>query len=112
MRNDNHVVVSLKLCGFQGHVDGHVFMMKEPVVVVPKFPSSSSHIFSRVSQNVTVEIRVDRSVRRNKFMVSNPFHVEKTMSMLFVELRTCRTFFALGDFGLFHCYDCCLVSGS
>jgi hypothetical protein len=28
------------------------------------------------------------------------------MSILLVELRTCRTLFALGDCGLFHCDDC------
>jgi hypothetical protein len=42
MGNDNHVVVSHKLCGFQGHVGRHDVMMKEPVVVVPKFRSFSS----------------------------------------------------------------------
>jgi hypothetical protein len=39
-------------------------------------------------------------------MVNNPLHVEKTMSMLFVELQTCHTVFVLGDCGLFHCDDC------
>jgi hypothetical protein len=85
--------------------------MKEPVVVAPKFQFFSSHIFSQASQNFTVKVRVDRNVRRNKFMVNNPLHIEKTMSMLFVELWTCRPVFALGDCGLFHCIDCCFVSG-
>jgi hypothetical protein len=66
-----------KLCGFQGHVGGRVVMMKEPVVVVPKFQSFSLHIFSQESQNITVNVRVDHSVRRNKFMVNNPLHVKK-----------------------------------
>jgi hypothetical protein len=34
------------------------------------------------------------------------------MNMLFVELQTCRVFFSLGDCGLYHCDDCCFVSGS
>jgi hypothetical protein len=70
MGNDNHVVVSRKLCGFQGHVGERIMMMMEPVVVVPKFQSFSSHIFSQVSQNVTVlvKVRYDRNVRRNKSM--------------------------------------------
>jgi hypothetical protein len=90
MGNDNHAVVSYKLCGFQGNVGGCIVMMKEPVVVVSKFWSLSLHIFSQVSQNITVKVRVDRSVKRNKFMVNNPLHIKKeTMSMLFVELRTC-----------------------
>jgi hypothetical protein len=37
METDNHVVVSQKLCGFQGRVGGRVMM--EPVVVAPKFRS-------------------------------------------------------------------------
>jgi hypothetical protein len=85
--------------------------MKEPVVVAPKFRAFSSHIFSQASQNITVEVRVDRSVRRNKFTVNIPF-MSKSMSVLFVELRTCCAFFALGDCGLFHYDDCCFVSGS
>jgi hypothetical protein len=71
-----------------------------------------SHIFSQASQNITVKVRVDCSVRRNKFMVDNPLHTKKTTSMLFVELRICRTFFALGDCGLFHCDNCCFASGA
>jgi hypothetical protein len=63
--------------------------MKEPVVVAQKFRSFSSHIFSEASQNVTVKVRVDRSVRRNKFAVNKPLHVEKkTIGMLIVELWT------------------------
>jgi hypothetical protein len=80
MGNDNHVVVSHKLFDFQGCVGGCIVVMKEPVVVVPKFQSFSSHIFSRVSQNVTVQVkvRVDHSVRRNKFTVTIPFMSKKT----------------------------------
>jgi hypothetical protein len=81
MGNDDHVVVSHRLCDFQGRVDGHVVMMKEPVVVALKFRSFLSHIFSQASQNVTVKIRVDCSVRRNKFTANHPLHVKKTMSM-------------------------------
>jgi hypothetical protein len=75
MGNDNHVVVSHKLCGFQGRVGGLV--MKEPVVVAPKFGPFSLHIFSKSPQNVTVKVRVDRSVRRNIFTVNNSLHFEK-----------------------------------
>jgi hypothetical protein len=55
VENNNHVVVSYKLCGFRGCVGGRFVMMKEPVVVVPKFWCFSLHIFSQVSQNVTVK---------------------------------------------------------
>jgi hypothetical protein len=102
MGNDNHAAVSHKLRDFQGHVGRRIVMMEEAVMVAPKFQSFSSHIFSQASENITVKVRVDHSVRRNKFTVNGPIQVEKTMSMLFVELRTCRAFFALGDCGLFH----------
>jgi hypothetical protein len=63
--------------GFQGCVGRRIVVMKEPVVVAPKFRSFSSHVFSGASQNVTVIVRVDRIVKRNKFTVNNPLHVEK-----------------------------------
>jgi hypothetical protein len=73
--------------GFQGCVGGRV-VLKKPVVVAPKFQSFLSHIFTQASQNITVKVRVDCSVRWN-----NPLHLEKTMSVLFVELQTYRSFF-------------------
>jgi hypothetical protein len=51
--------------------------MKEPVVVGPNFRSFPSHIFSQASQNVKVKVRVDRSVRRNKFTMNTPLRIEK-----------------------------------
>jgi hypothetical protein len=63
--------------GFQGCAGRRVILMKEPVVVAPKFRSFSSHIFSQASQNVAVKVRVDHSVRRNKFTVNNRLHGEK-----------------------------------
>jgi hypothetical protein len=110
MGNDNHV--SHKLFGFQGHVGSHIIVAKEPFVVSLKFQPFSLHIFSQASQNITVKVRVVHSVRKNKFMVNYSIHIKKTMSMFFVELRTCHAFFAVGDCELFHCNDCCFVSGS
>jgi hypothetical protein len=81
---------------------GRVVVIKEPVVVVPMFWSFSLLNCVQEPQNVTVGVRVDRSVRRDKFTVSIPFHVQETMRMLFDELQTCRTFLDPGDCGLFH----------
>jgi hypothetical protein len=86
MGSDNHVVVSHKLCDFQRHVDGCIFVMKEPVVVPRKFRLFLPHIFSQVSQKVTVKVRADCSVRRNKFTVNNPLHIKKKN-----EHALCRT---------------------
>jgi hypothetical protein len=58
-------------------VGGHVIVMLEPVVVVPKFRSFLAHIFSQVPQNVTLKVRADHSVRRNKFTVNNTLHADK-----------------------------------
>jgi hypothetical protein len=126
--------------GFWGRVCGRIVVMKDLVVVAPKFWSFSLHIFSQFLfysacirccgtcvnivgtdsvfirccgkfPQVIVKVRVDCTVRRIEFMVNNPRQKE-TMSMLFVELRTCRPFFALGDIGLFHCDNWCFCSGS
>jgi hypothetical protein len=87
-------------------------MMKEPVVVAPKFQSFSLHIFSQMSQKVAVKVRVGHSVRRNKFMLNNPLHVAKySEHALLLNSGPAMPFFALGDCGLFHCDDCCFVSG-
>jgi hypothetical protein len=56
MGYDNHVVVSHKLCFYQGCVGRRIVMMKESVVVAPEFGSFSSRIFSQVSQKVTVKV--------------------------------------------------------
>jgi hypothetical protein len=77
MGNENHVVVTHKLCGFQGCVVRRVVMMKEPVVVAPNF-RFLSHISCEVSQNVTVKVTFGSSVRRNKFTVNNLLDVEKS----------------------------------
>jgi hypothetical protein len=58
-----------------------------------------------------VEVTVGCSVRRRKFMANNLLHVRrKTMSMLFVELWTCCTYFALVNSEFFHCDECCFVA--
>jgi hypothetical protein len=64
--------------GLQGRVARHVVVL-EPFVVAPKFWYFSLYIFFQASQNirVRVKVRVDHSVRRNKFTVNNPLHAEK-----------------------------------
>jgi hypothetical protein len=68
----------------------HVWVGRdEGTSFAPKFRSFSSHIFFQASQNITVNVRVDRSVRRNKFTVNSPLHIKKTMSMLNSWPATC-----------------------
>jgi hypothetical protein len=78
-------------------------VMKEPVVVAPKFRSFSSHIFCQASQNVTVKVRVDRGVKGNKFTINNPLHVEKNNELALCSTPDLPRLFALCDCGLFHC---------
>jgi hypothetical protein len=50
MGNANHVVASHKLCSFQGCMGGRVVVMKESVVVAPKFQVFVAHFLSSVSK--------------------------------------------------------------
>jgi hypothetical protein len=86
-------------------------VIKVPVVVVPEFQSFSLHIFSQASQNITVKVRVDLSVRRNKFTVNNPLNIKRNM-MSMNSRQACHASFALGDCGLFRCDICSFISGS
>jgi hypothetical protein len=56
-------------------VGGCIVVMKEPVVVAPKFQSFSSHISSQMSQNIPVKVRDEHSVGGTN-SVDNPLHVE------------------------------------
>jgi hypothetical protein len=76
-------------------------VMKEPVVVAPKFRCFSSHMFSQASQNVR-EVRVEEQIHERSLVTP-----KKSVSMLFVELLDMHL-----DCGLFHCADSCYVSGS
>jgi hypothetical protein len=89
MENDNHVVVSHKLCCFKGHGQARCRdevascgRVKRPVFFITKFLSSVSKFQSN-----------SQSLRRDKFTVTDPFHVKKTVSTLFIELQTCRILF-------------------
>jgi hypothetical protein len=97
MGNCNHVVVSQKLRGFQGRVcrwarcrdeGASCGCAKVPVFFIAHFLSSVSKRQSK-SQELTVILGGTYSRR------TIPFTSKNTMSMLFVELRTCRTPFWL-----------------
>jgi hypothetical protein len=70
-------------------VGGRVVMVKESVVVAPNFRSFTCHILSQGSQNVTVKVRVNRSVRRNRFTVHDALtSKKKTTSILSAEEKS------------------------
>jgi hypothetical protein len=112
MGDGNHVVVSHKLCAVQENVGWRVVVMKELVVVALNFRYFSSHILSQVFQNLTGEVRVDRTVRRNKFTVKIPCHLDKSNEHSFCCTLDLPLHFCSGDCGVFHCDDSCLFSVS
>ena len=78
---------------------------------LPHFRSSSSHLFTKVCQNLPVVDLVNSVTFRHPIHV-NPSHVEKTIIIALNLDLLCRAFFCLGELGLFHCMDWRLLSGS
>jgi hypothetical protein len=64
MGNNNHVV-SHNFSGFQGHVGRHVVMMKEPVVVAPKFWSLLLSFTEAVTTITVWELSMCVPAKRN-----------------------------------------------
>jgi len=57
-----------------------------------------------------VRLSIDGLTRGYEFLVDNALDVGKNDNMDLTLLRTWRAFFGRGEFGDFHCDDCCLVS--
>jgi hypothetical protein len=47
----------------------------------------------------------------NVTVVTVPFTLKKQWACSLLNSEPAAAFFALGDCGLFHCYNCCFVSG-
>ena len=112
MQKCDNAFVSEKLTRYENSVRGSIVIMEQLIARTPQFRSFSSNVHPQTAKNIAVELGVHVLAFGDKFMVHNPSNVEKTMSMLLVALRLCLTIFGLGNPGLFHCEDCCSVSGS
>jgi hypothetical protein len=63
-------------------------------------------------QNLTVKLAIDGLTRGYEFLVDNSLEVgENDQHGLDIAVNLTRSF-GCGEFGDFHCNDCCSVSGS
>ena len=65
-------------------------------------------------RNLTVKLTINGLTRGDEFFVDNVLDVKKKKktNMDLTLLRTWRASFGRGEFGDFHCDDCCLASRS
>jgi len=103
--------VGEKLVHYESLVRRCIVIMEQPIARVPQFGSFSPNVLPQTVKNIAVELGVHGLAFGDKFKVHNS-RMSKNTSMLLVALWLCLAFFSLGDPGLFHCEDCCLVSGS
>ena len=112
MQKCDNAVVGEKLTRYESLVRGCIVIMEQPIASVPQFRSFSLNVFPQMAKNTAVELGVHGLALRANSRCTIPRMSKNTKSMLLVALQLCLAFFGLGDPGLFHCKDCCLVSGS
>ena len=93
-------------------VSGHVVMVEKSIVFLPLVWKFAPNALPQPLQTLTVKLAIDGLTRGYEFHVDNVLDVEKNINMDLTLLRTWRAFFGRGEFGDFHCDDCCLVSGT
>ena len=87
-------------------------MVQQPLFVLPHLRLFAPHIFPQSSQNLAVKLLIDSLTRWNNLLMHNSSNVKKMIGIDLMMLRTLRAFFGRGQDGIFHCEDCCFVSGS
>jgi hypothetical protein len=87
-------------------------MVDKPIIVLPLVWTFVPNALPQPLQNLTVKLAIDSLNRGYGFVADNSLDVEKMINMDLTYLRTGCTFFGCGEFGEFHCNNCCLVSGS
>jgi len=90
-------------------VSGGVVVVEKPVVFLPLVWMFEPIVLPQPLQNPTVKLAIDGLTRGYEFLVDNALDVEKTINMDLALLQTCCAFFGHGEFGDFHCNDCCFV---
>jgi hypothetical protein len=75
--NDSRVIVGQKFPSEKESVRWCVVVMQQPVLLSPKFWAKSSHIFTQLPSNVTVEYGIDCSACHGEFFVKNPLDVKE-----------------------------------
>jgi len=89
-------------------------MVVKPIVFLPLVWTFAPNALPQLLQNLTVKLAIDGLTRGYEFLVDIALDVEENdqhgpdiaceLDVLF--------FFGWGEFGDFHCNECCLVSGS
>jgi len=109
--NSDHVIFCHEFPHSERGVCRRIVMVQQPVSVLPHLRPFVPHIFPQ-SQNLAVKIPIDSLTRWNKLLMHNSSIVKKIMNIDLMLLQTWHTFFGRGEDGVFHCEDCCFVSGS
>jgi len=89
-------------------------MVEKPIVVPPLVWTSAPNSLHQPLQNLTVKTAIDGLTRGYEFHVENALDGGKRRDQLGFDIAASLTcfFFGRGEFGDFHCDDCCSVSGS
>jgi hypothetical protein len=111
MRKCDNAVVDEKFTCYENLVTDCIVIMEQPIARAPHFRSLSLNVLTQTVNNIAVELGVYGLAFGRKLKVTITRMSKNTKSMLLVALQICLAF-GLGDPELFHCEDCCLVSGS
>jgi len=76
--DDSHFVFHQKLVGEEGSVRQGIVMVKQLGLFLPKFGATSSHVFTRSPQNISVEPEIHSLAFWDKFFVHNPLDVKES----------------------------------
>jgi len=87
-------------------------MVEKPIVFLPLVWTFAPYALPQPLQNLRVKLVIDGLIREYEFLVDNALDVEKNDQHGLDLAANLSAFFGCGEFGDFHCKDCCLVSGS
>ena len=111
MQKRDNAVVGEKLTRYESSVRGCIVIVEQPIARAPQFRSISPNVLPQTVKNIAVELGIHVLAFGGKFMVHNPSKVEKHDEHALGRAVALPRLSGLGDPGLFHCEDCCLVSG-
>ena len=91
---------------------GCVVIMEQAIARTPLFRSFSPNVVPQTVKNTAVELGVHGLALGDKLMMHNPSNVKKHDEHAIDRAVALSRLLWSGDPGLFHCEDCCLLSGS
>jgi hypothetical protein len=66
-----------KFHGEKGRLRWCIVVMRQPVILSPKFRAKYSHIFTKAPQNITLVCRIDCLACQDEFFANNPLDVKE-----------------------------------